>query len=163
MLYPKTVIAGCGNPLFADDGFGPAVANELRTIPLPDTVTVVDAGTSGTYWVFTLLNPAVTRSLIIVDAADFGAKPGSINLFRPEDLPPWCFCDPLSWDIADPLALIRNRIDIRIVVCQPERVTWPEVEVGLSEVVRQAIPRTIRVVTDMIGLKGDAATGRSTD
>jgi coenzyme F420 hydrogenase subunit delta len=150
MLYPEIVIVGCGSPLFADDGFGPAVAEELCTVPFPDNVKVVDAGTSGTYFVFTLLDLEITKRLIVLDAADFGADPGSIALFRPRDLPPGCFCDPFSWDIADPLDLIRDRIDIQIIVCQPKQVTYPEVTIGLSEEVRAAIPRAARIVRDMI-------------
>jgi len=160
MLYPEIVIAGCRSPLFADDGFGPAVAENLYTVPFPDNVKVVDAGTSGTYYVFTLLDHAITKKLIILDAADFGADPGSIALFRPGDLPPGCFCDPFCWDIADPLDLIRNRIDILIIACQPKRVTYPEVEIGFSEEVRAAIPRAAGIVREMIGRNGNAAGSR---
>ena len=65
-----------GPPLFADDGFGPAVAEEFRNYVLPDNVKVIDAGTSGMYLIFTLLDPEVTKRLIILDIAHFGAKPG---------------------------------------------------------------------------------------
>ncbi|MCX6686160.1 MAG: hydrogenase maturation protease, partial [Methanoregula sp.] len=88
MLYPEIVIAGCGNPLFADDGFGPAVVEELQKLTLPDNVGVVDAGLGGPHFIFTLLDPEVTKKLVIVDIADFGAEPGSIAKFRVEDLPP---------------------------------------------------------------------------
>ena len=47
MLYPEIVIVGCGNPLFADDGFGPAVVEEMKNLSLPDNVKVEDAGQIG--------------------------------------------------------------------------------------------------------------------
>ncbi|RPJ53543.1 MAG: coenzyme F420 hydrogenase, partial [Methanobacteriota archaeon] len=40
-LYPEIVVAGCGNPLFADDGFGPAVVEALKELTLPDNVKVI--------------------------------------------------------------------------------------------------------------------------
>jgi hydrogenase maturation protease len=44
MLFQEIVICGCGNPLFADDGFGPAVVEELQKLDLPENVKVIDAG-----------------------------------------------------------------------------------------------------------------------
>jgi len=88
MLYSEIVIAGCGNPLFADDGFGPAVIEEMQKLSLPDNVTIIDAGLGGPHFIFTLLDPEVTKKLIIIDIADFGEKPGTLAKFRVEDLPP---------------------------------------------------------------------------
>lgn len=153
MLFPEIVVAGCGNPLFADDGFGPAAVKELQDQPLPGNVKVVDAGTSATYCVFTLLDPEVTERLIILDTVDFGAEPGSIALFRPDDLPPGIYCDPFAWDIAEPLDLIKDRIDVLILGCQPKRITYPDIEVGLSRNVAVAVPRAVRIVQDIIGLR----------
>ena len=76
-LYSEIVVAGCGNPLYADDGFGPAVVESLKDLELPENVTVVDAGLGGPHFVFTLLNPESTKTLIIVDIADFGGNPAS--------------------------------------------------------------------------------------
>ncbi|WP_269851753.1 hydrogenase maturation protease [Methanosarcina horonobensis] len=52
--YSRIVVAGCGNPLYADDGFGPAVVESLKGFELPENVTVVDAGLGGPHFVFTL-------------------------------------------------------------------------------------------------------------
>lgn len=154
-LFPETVVAGCGNRLFADDGFGPAVAEELLRVPFPEDVRVVDAGTGGTYWVFTMLDPGITRRLIIADTADFGAEPGTIALFRPGDLPPGTYCDSFSWDIADPLDLIRDRIDVLVIGCQPGRVTWPHVEMRLSGEVRNAVPVAAGIIRAILGRRVD--------
>jgi coenzyme F420 hydrogenase subunit delta len=152
MLYPEIVIAGCGNPLFADDGFGPAVVEELQKLTLPDNVKVVDAGLGGPHFIFTLLDPEVTKRLIIVDIADYGAEPGSITKLRIEDLPPGSYRDAHSWDIAEPLQRIKDRIDITVIGCQPKRVTDPDMEIGLSDEVSKAIPRTVRIVLETIGV-----------
>jgi len=152
MLYPEIVIAGCGNPLFADDGFGPAVVEEMQKFTLPDNVTVIDAGLGGPHFIFTLLDPEVTKKLVIVDIADFGAEPGSIAKFRVEDLPPGAYRDAHSWDLTEPLQRIKDQIDVTIIGCQPAKVTAPEFELGLSEELQRAIPKTIRVILETIGV-----------
>ena len=152
MLYPEIVIAGCGNPLFADDGFGPAVVEEMQKLSLPDNVSIVDAGLGGPHFIFTLLDPEKTRKLIIVDIADFGAEPGSITKLRVEDLPPGSYRDAHSWDLAEPLQRIKDQIEITVIGCQPAKVTAPEFELGLSEEVQDAIPKTIRVILEIIGV-----------
>jgi coenzyme F420 hydrogenase subunit delta len=152
MLYPEIVIAGCGNPLFADDGFGPAVIEEMQNLSLPDNVMIVDAGLGGPHFIFTLLDPEVTKKLIIVDIADFGAEPGAITKLRVEDLPPGAYRDAHSWDLAEPLQRIKDRVDITIIGCQPALVTSPEFELGLSEELQKAIPRTIQVILENIGV-----------
>ena len=155
MLYPEIVIAGCGNPLFADDGFGPAVIEELQKLTLPDNVGVIDAGLVGPHFIFTLLDPEVTKKLVIVDCADFGAEPGSITRLRVEDLPPGSYRDAHSWDLAEPLQRIKDQIEITIVGCQPAKVTAPEFELGLSEELQDAIPKTIRVILETIGVENE--------
>ena len=152
MLYSEIVIAGCGNPLFADDGFGPAVVEELEKLTLPDNVTIIDAGLGGPHFIFTLLDPDVTKKLVIIDIADFGAEPGSIAKFRVEDLPPGTYRDAHSWDLTEPLHRIKDRIEVTVVGCQPKRVTDPEMEIGLSDEIVKAIPKTVQVVLETIGV-----------
>ena len=152
MLYPEIVIAGCGNPLFADDGFGPAVAEELSQLVLPDNVKVVDAGLGGPHFIFTLLNPEITKRLIIIDIADFGGNPGDLEAFRVEDLPAGSYRDAHSWDLTEPLHHLKDDIEITIIGCQPKRVTAPEFEIGLTDEVQNALPRTVRMILDMIGV-----------
>jgi coenzyme F420 hydrogenase subunit delta len=150
MLYSEIVIAGCGNPLFADDGFGPAVIEEMQKLSLPDNVTIIDAGLGGPHFIFTLLDPEVTKKLIIVDIADFDAEPGSITKLRVEDLPPGAYRDAHSWDLAEPLQRLAKITTI--IGVQPARVTAPEFELGLSEELKNAIPKTIRVILEIIGV-----------
>jgi len=152
MLYPEIVVAGCGNPLFADDGFGPAVVEELQKLTLPDNVKVIDAGLGGPHFIFTLLDPEVTKKLVIIDIADFGAEPGSVTKLRVEDLPPGAYRDAHSWDLTEPLHRLKDDIDITIIGCQPKRVTSPEFEIGLSEEIEKAIPKTVQIVLETIGL-----------
>ncbi len=153
MLFQEIVIAGCGNPLFADDGLGPAVIERIQEEhTLPDNVSVIDAGLGGPHFIFTLLDPEVTKKLIIVDIADYGAEPGQITKLKVEDLPPGAYRDAHSWDLAEPLQRIKDQIEITIIGVQPARVTAPEFEEGLSEELENAIPKTIRVILEHIGV-----------
>ncbi len=152
MLYPEILITGCGNPLFADDGFGPAVVEEMAKLELPDNIKVIDAGLGGPHFVFTLIDPEVTRKLIIIDIADFGAEPGELAIFRVEDLPAGSYRDAHSWDLTEPLQRLKDRVDIVVIGCQPKRVTAPEFELGLTEEVSNAVPKTVRKVLELIGV-----------
>ncbi|MHC1626848.1 MAG: coenzyme F420-reducing hydrogenase, FrhD protein [Methanoculleaceae archaeon] len=154
MLFREIVVAGCGNPLHGDDGFGPAVVEELRKLRLPDNVKVIDAGLGGPHYLFTLMGNSEdpVKKLVIVDIADFGGEPGSLVKLRPEDLPPGAYRDIHSWNLVEPLQLLKDRIAITIIGCQPERVTDPDFEIGLTDEVKKAIPRAVRAVLDEIGV-----------
>lgn len=60
-----------GNPLVADDGFGPAVAARLRALRLPE-LEVVDSAESGFYLLDHLLD---CRRLFVVDTVRRGDCP----------------------------------------------------------------------------------------
>ena len=77
----RTVIFGIGNTLMADDGAGVRVLELLTDIP--DNVELVEMATGG----MTLLHyfDGVDKA-IIVDAVDFGGKPGEVRIFKPEDV-----------------------------------------------------------------------------
>ena len=75
-LFPEIIIAGVGNELFGDDGFGPAVIRALSEYELPDNVKAMDVGLGGPHLVFSMIDPEETKKLIIVDCMDLGGKPG---------------------------------------------------------------------------------------
>jgi len=152
MLYSEIVIVGCGNPLFADDGFGPAVIEEMQKLSLPDNVTIMDGGAGAPHFIFTLLNPEVTKKLIVIDITDFNEKPGTITKIPGKDLKPGAYIDPHAWDGTDTLCHIKDQIDTTLIACQPAKVSAPDVEIGLSEEVQKAIPKTIRVILETIGV-----------
>lgn len=155
MLYSEIVIVGCGNPLFGDDGFGPAVIEEMEKLTLPDNVTIMDGGAGAPHFIFNFLNAEVTKKLIVVDIADFNAKPGSISKMSGKELKPGAYVDPHSWDGIDQLCRVRDRIDTTVVLCQPTKIINKgdaEVDMELSEEVRNAIPKAIQVILESIGV-----------
>lgn len=75
---------GVGSPLRKDDGFGPLVVSELKRLGF-NKYPLLDAGTTPENYTGKIiaLNPEL---LLIVDAADFGAKPGEAALFEPDQI-----------------------------------------------------------------------------
>ena len=75
-------MAGVGNVLRGDDGFGVAVAQRLAAEGVPAHVRVLDIGIGGIHLVQELLEP--TDALIVVDAVDLGRPPGTVLVIRPD-------------------------------------------------------------------------------
>jgi coenzyme F420 hydrogenase subunit delta len=151
-LYPEIVVAGCGNPLYADDGFGPAVVESLQGLELPENVKVLDAGLGGPHFVFTLLDPSSTKRLIIVDIADFGGTPGELRWLSVDELPAGSYRDIHSWDLTEPLQRIKDEIVIRVLACQKKYVSAPEMVIGITDEVEKAIPGAVSEILKEIGM-----------
>jgi hydrogenase maturation protease len=74
-----TLVIGIGNSLFGDDGAGIHVIETLREAGLPEGVELVDGGTLS----FTLLDFVEEADrLIVVDAAELHAEPGTVEVFH---------------------------------------------------------------------------------
>jgi hydrogenase maturation protease len=80
----KILVAGVGNVLHGDDGFGIEVARVLTTMELPDGVVVTETGIGGIALVQDLSEGY--DACIIVDAVDRGRPPGTVMVIEPEVL-----------------------------------------------------------------------------
>jgi hydrogenase maturation protease len=79
----KILIAGVGNVLRGDDGFGVAVAHVLaEEYRCSDDVTVFEAGIAGIALVQELMSGY--DALIVADAIDRREAPGTVYLIEPE-------------------------------------------------------------------------------
>jgi coenzyme F420 hydrogenase subunit delta len=82
-----TVVAGCGNPLLGDDGFGPAVIQHLKRQPfLPDSTCALDVGTNlrDLLLDYLLIPELRPDKLIIVDSARLpGCDIGEVLVLKP--------------------------------------------------------------------------------
>ncbi|HJJ28908.1 MAG TPA: coenzyme F420-reducing hydrogenase, FrhD protein [Methanocorpusculum sp.] len=155
-LFPEIVIAGVGNDLFGDDGFGPAVIHALADCTLPDNVKAIDVGLGGPHLVFSMLDPSVTKRLIIVDAMDFGGKPGDLTKIPAELLPEGKnerYADAHSGNLLDPIGRLKGKMEITILGCQPAYIPAPDSEdfcLELSPEVQEAVPKTVKVILQEI-------------
>lgn len=75
------IVAGVGNLLRGDDGFGVLVAEHLAAEELPRGVRVLDIGIGGIHLVQELLTPVDV--LVVVDAVELDRPPGTVLVIRP--------------------------------------------------------------------------------
>ncbi len=130
----RILVAGVGNILRRDDGFGPAVAGRLDS--LPPGVEVIETGIGGIALLQELM--AGCDALVLVDAVDRGAPPGTVFLITPEvgeavHVPDIHLANPdRVLTMAKTMGVLPERV--LIVGCQPrdaeEMGQWlsPEVE-----------------------------------
>jgi hydrogenase maturation protease len=76
------IVAGVGNLLRGDDGFGVLVAHRLAESGPPPGVRVLDIGIGGIHLVQELLRPVDV--LVVVDAVELGREPGTVLVIRPQ-------------------------------------------------------------------------------
>jgi len=151
----STLILGCGNILFGDDGFGPAVAAHLQeNYTIPEDVYVLDVGIGAREILFTIVvGETRVKKLIIVDAVNFehlGRSPGDIFELSIDDLPivkidDFSMHQIPSSNLLKELRDYRN-IDVTILACQIKRIP-EEVEQGLSKEVQDAVPRMCELLS----------------
>lgn len=82
---PEALLIGVGNLLWADEGFGVrAVEAFAQNYILPENVEIMDGGTTGLALIPDL---AAAKRVLIFDAVDFDAEPGSLVVARGDDVP----------------------------------------------------------------------------
>lgn len=79
----RIMIAGFGNLLRRDDGFGVEVLWRLESLPVPDEVTTMDVGIGGIHLVQELLREPAD-ALIVLDTVQMGRAPGTVLVVVPE-------------------------------------------------------------------------------
>ncbi len=151
----EILVVGCGNILFKDDGFGPAVTEamekQFKENELPGNVMILDAGTGGPHYIFSLPNE-LWKKLIIVDIVEFGAEPGTLRKFEVSELPEGSYENVHSWPVSQPLHELSETYEVIVIGCQPESVSAPDVELGLTKNVEDAIPKAIKMILKEIGV-----------
>lgn len=157
------LVAGVGNILMSDDGFGVEVVRRL-TEPdaeeLPADVEVVDIGIRGMHLAYQLLDGY--RALLIVDATERGGTPGELYLLE-HDLSASPEENEIPVGIPDAhgmtpdavLAMLSSLATasgqkptaglsrVLVIGCEPANA---EDGIGLSEPVAAAVPRAARAV-----------------
>ncbi|MFN2385553.1 MAG: hydrogenase maturation protease [Thermoanaerobaculia bacterium] len=142
MTSGRAVVAGFGNLLLGDDGFGVEVVRRLAEDPLPPGAELLEVGIGGMELVFGLMNGC--GRLVIVDAVRRGQPPGTLYVFHPSqaDLAPASepgidphFAEPTrAMKVARTLGYLPD--DVTIVGCEPQSC---ELDLTLSPPVRAAV------------------------
>jgi hydrogenase maturation protease len=154
----RVLVAGIGNVLLRDDGFGSEVARRLERSALPEGTRVVDFGIRGLHLAFELLEPL--DLLVLVDTTARRGEPGSLYLIDPE-------VDDVGLPLAspdghamDPVSMLAAAKQMggtlpptRIVGCEPACL---EEGMGLSAPVEGAIEPAMAMIREL--LESEAVT-----
>ncbi|MBO3803103.1 MAG: hydrogenase maturation protease [Candidatus Brockarchaeota archaeon] len=139
----------CGNLFASDDGVGPAIAERLRSLGLPENVRVIDAGTPG-LGILEMMKGA--RKVIFVDATLTGAKPGTVrklDLGELESARKGMGVSLHEFPLADALRMAREiglEAPVEIVVIGIEAGSIEKPRIGLSREVERALPEALEAV-----------------
>ena len=151
----RVLVAGMGNELRGDDGFGVAMTRLLDGRDLGAEVTVREFGIAGIHLVQELLDGY--DALLVIDAVQRGSRPGTLHLLEPEvrDLDQLSpserrdFLADVHW--ADPgralmLAKALGVLPKRVLIlgCQPQELD--DLSLVLSPAVESALPRAAQEI-----------------
>jgi hydrogenase maturation protease len=150
----RVLVAGFGNLLLGDDGFGVAVVRKLSGEPVPAGVETLEVGTGGMELVFGLMGGF--ERLIIVDAVRRGHAPGTLYVFRPSEadlaFAPDQFIDPHFAEPTRALKLAKTLgylpPDVTVVGCEPGPC---DLDMALSPPVRAAVDQALGKVRESLG------------
>ena len=165
----RILVAGVGNVLKGDDGFGVVLAQRLLLHPgLPTNVSVIETGIGG----MSLVQEAMTgcAALLILDAFRRGGAPGDLYLLEPE------LTDFSGLDVhqrrdyfadthcATPLrainllaGILRFPATVNILGCEP--ADYDAFRIGLSAPVAAAIEPALQRVFAWVRDRGLALAG----
>ena len=147
------VILCCGNVLFGDDGFGPAVAARLNAGAVPEWAAVIDAGTGVRQLLFDMvLSERRPRLVIVVDAVELDdRKPGEVFEI-PLDRIPKVQVSEFSVHQAPTSNLLQELqelgdVHVSVIVCQVASVP-EEMTEEMSSAVEAAVQRAASTIVE---------------
>lgn len=157
----RLLVAGMGNVLRGDDGFGVETAKRLATRGSlgPDT-RVIEVGIGGIHLVQELMDGYDT--LVVIDAVDRGSSPGTIHLLvaAVPDLAEWTenerddFLADMHYTTPSKALILAKALGVLppkayILGCQPAE--FDTIGIGLTAPVAQAVIEAVNVVQRIAG------------
>ena len=156
------LIAGIGNLLRGDDGFGCEVARRLAQRPQREGVTVIDFGIRGFDLTYALLEP--WQAVILVDATPRGRAPGTLYVLEPTiaggdggALAETHGMNPLRvLAVARSMGGVIERL--RVVGCEPQTLgDEDEPSMELSAPVAAAVEPALQLIDELLATFGEGA------
>lgn len=150
-MKPRVLVAGMGNDLCQDDGFGIVTVRRFIETGVPRGVRVVEPGSGGISLVQELMDGY--EALIIVDAVDRGGEPGTLYLLETE-VPRFTdlsedeqreFLTDMHATVPSRVLTLAQALDvlpavIYILGCQPKEY---ELGIGLSAPVERGVAEAV--------------------
>ena len=154
----RTLILGCGNWLWGDDGFGPAVIKGLEESGgIPDDVCLIDAGTSIREVLFDIiLSEKRPEKIVVLDAMDCGREPGELFALDIGSMPKTKLKTDFSVHQVPTSSLLQDLrdlcgVDVFVMACQVQDRP-SEINPGMSEPVKQAVQQAVETLrSDYLG------------
>ncbi len=146
------LVLGIGNILLGDEGIGVRVVEAMHSIELPDNVDLADGATGGANLVELIAN---RRKVIVIDAMDAAAPPGTIRRLTPDELAPAdrIYLSLHELGLLDTLRIARQLncapAEVIVIGVQPDIVA-PGLE--LSPTLNNAVPRILEAVREELRL-----------
>ncbi len=149
----QILIAGCGNILFGDDGFGPEVVEYLQAhYCIPENICLADTGTGIRKILFTLtLSESRPETIVIIDAVDKGRKPGEIFEISLEKMPEEKIDDFSMHQVpsSNLLKELQDFCDVKVVIKACQTKTIPDtIQPGLSHPLQKAVRLMAQEIAD---------------
>jgi hydrogenase maturation protease len=149
---PAVTVFGLGNILMRDDALGSYAIRALEAEwEFPPEVQVLDAGTPGLE-LSTILEDC--GAIVVVDTVRAQGEPGEVRLYRREELlkhPPAQRITPHDPGLKETLLTLEllgeSPPDVLVVGVIPDRVDYG---VGLTDAVRDAVPRAIGAIVEEV-------------
>ena len=129
------------------------IEEKVEGITLPDSIQFVDGGTAAPTNFFPLYEEYDWKKLIVVDVVEFNDEPGTVKTFDPSVMQHGKYDNPHGMTVEDPLREISKKCKVVIVGCKPAEIPTPDIDMGLTEPVQKAIPKTIDLIIKEIGVK----------
>ncbi len=157
----RLLVAGMGNVLRGDDGFGVEVARRLVDLDaLPAAVKVVEVGIGGIHLVQELMDRY--DALVVIDAVDRGSVPGTVHLLAADvpDLTLWRddergdFLADMHYTTPSKALILAKALGVLpprvfILGCQPGEAH--ALGIGLTAPVERAATEAIRRLEELVG------------
>lgn len=156
----RVIVAGVGNILRSDDGFGVEVANRLMKRQQRPGVVVVETGIAGIQLVQDLMDGY--DAAIVIDTVDRGRLPGTVMVIEPDVIDVHKLEHNERYDLLADMhmatpersLMLARALDVLpgkvfMVGCQPVDVESPAI--GLSAEVEAAVEPAIAEVERCIG------------
>ena len=148
-MNSKIVVIGIGNLLLMDEGIGVHTINELEKHDLPGSIEIYDGGTGG-FKLIDLMQGAAR--VIFIDAVDTGKAPGSVTIFRAEEVhsiynkKKYSLHDTDLMEIIKMAEMLGNPPMIEIVGIQPKIINYgttlsKELAGSMSNIVNSVLKR----------------------
>ena len=149
----KTLVAGFGNLLLGDDGFGVEVIRRFVARGVPQSVEAVEVGIGGFDFVLKLMDGF--ERVVVVDLVRRGGAPGTVTAFVP------CAAETtlrsgerIDPHIAEPSRAMRLArqlnvlpASITVVGCEPASC---DVGIGLTPQVAEGVERALDAIDSVI-------------